>query len=182
MKPTYHSRYLAYGLGLTIVAGVALYGYLFFQVRHLNEKAAAFIAQIETKTAERERAQSIEKLSEDIAPEVEKLESRLVSAGDEVAFIEVIEKLGGTTGLSVEFDVVGTEEKTIDGTPAKYLKVVLSTSGSWKAVSTLLSLLETLPYNVEIYRTLLTADAALAGKPAAAWALKVELTVPQRPN
>jgi len=142
-------------LGFLIVV-IVVYGLLFRAMQKSNERIVKYKQEIVQSENRELHQKSLVALVEDIGPSVEKLDSYYVSADGVVSFIEMLEKLGTSSGVAVSIDSVmvgdqgGVSPDTTASSTTEKLRLSVSFTGSWKNDIHFETLLENLPYNVFI--------------------------------
>jgi hypothetical protein len=86
-----------------------------------------------------------------VQSDVDKVNSHIVTADGEVAFIEEVENLAKADNLGIKIDTVNVAQAN-DLTPAglEYLNLSMSVTGSWLSTFHFLSLIENMPYDVMV--------------------------------
>lgn len=147
-----------------VISALAFYVYLFLLVKNENVKASEFEQSIKNATNRDERSLSERSILRGTENERKELEKYFLYQGNEVAFIEKIESLGDISGSRVSFTSVDSEKEIF--------KANLSATGGFKEIYHLLSLLETMPFQISVKRLSLGKLATigiLQGKNQGEW-------------
>jgi hypothetical protein len=108
----------------------------------------------------KEKSAAIEKILDDTAAERKEIGSFILNSETVVEFINKIENLGRTVGLSLNVDSVGTVAATDKLKDRfEYISLYVSTAGSWAKSLDLLSALEHFPYELNLKQVVLTKQA-----------------------
>lgn len=158
MKGKYKSIALIAALaGVVVAAHVAL----FFIIKSMNERASAVRTDIERSAAEESRAISMNNFLRATAEVRAALDRHFVTEGTIAEFIEEVEALGAFAGIKVSLTSVDVPAK---GPPA--LGASLRMEGTFANIHFFVSLIEALPYEMELKRLVIgKAPAALGARP-----------------
>ena len=137
------------GFIILILVGAALDTFFFLKIKDNVEAVHSAEAEAASEQASVEQNRSLQQLAESIQPEIASLDSRVVASDGTAAFIETVESLARTNGLSVTISAVNNAPSAV-GNPGSYqlLTLTVATVGSWQNTEKFLSLLETLPYEL----------------------------------
>ncbi len=146
---------------LVVLAGA--YTGLYFYIHSMHNK----INNINQEIAFQERIQSQEAslkfLAKDIAPNLETLESYVISSEDDIEFIKYLENLGKEEGVNLKI-VSATESEENE-----FKKIVFQVmiEGSWSRTIHFVDLLESIPYKMVVQEVRLEQlDASSDGSAA----------------
>ena len=127
----------------------------FFMMKSAQEHTSLLLNQLETDIKTNDTLQSIETVLTDAKGDIEKLESYFVGQDGIVDFIETVESYGRTSGVKMSIDFVGVEggiQANNKGDVKETLRIKLSTEGSWTATVHFLSLIEHIPFRINMDR------------------------------
>lgn len=153
-------------MSVVVVAALAIYIGLFLYIRNANQEIAELTSAIDQQLLTESRLRSVESIMEDTEEEQEKLEGYFVGQDDIVGFIETIESLAGTVGLTIEITSVDVEEVG-ESEAYQFLKLRFDTEGLWGETTHFLALLEALPNAITIHRAVF--NSKLEGEGASEW-------------
>jgi len=135
-----------------IVLNLAVFGacfYLFANIKKTDKVVSERLIQIESGIKKEESLRSIKNLMDDTKKERERIADFFVQPNGAVDFIEMIDSLGGIAGVKLEVESVGVEAlKSETDADSESFRLSLKTKGSWDNTMHLLSLLESLPYQI----------------------------------
>lgn len=159
----------------TSLVAVGVYAYLFLGLRDTAQEHAQITAELEQEEQKQERRGSVSAILEDTEEERAELESIFVTEETIVDFFEEFEVLRGEAGVEAEIDQVREDieleieeddegEKGEEGEEGddgddnesavqeilSYVEMDVSAEGSWGEVFRFLSLIETMPYAMEL--------------------------------
>lgn len=143
------TRALCITLAIILIAGIAGVYVFWIIIQHSIEKVHTVNAAVENQVLHRQENKALKDLLDQIGPDIDSLQSRIVAANDTVPFIDSIETLAKQSGAAVSIDSVG-QEPAIEGKDYEYIVMTLSTNGSWDQVHTFISMVESLPYKVTL--------------------------------
>jgi hypothetical protein len=144
-----------------------------------KEEAAlqAQAASIATMRANRLALTKVEQLLAETAPARAEALSYLLTEDTVIDFLALLETTAREVGVVYETTAISTADYSGS---LKVLSLTIRASGTYGAVTTFLSILETLPYRSIVDGVSLTTDAAAAAGPAS-WSLELTLSVVQLP-
>ncbi len=152
------------------VAALGCYGVLFAQVKAKNENTSALLNKIDTETAEANLLASTKTLVADTAALREQFRNFSVSQEGVVPFIELLESVGRTVGVSVAIKSVDTAALP-GSTTMEMLRVQVTGKGPWSGIVRFFGLLEFLPFEVTL------EQAVVSNSEGVTWRLDATLTV-----
>ena len=168
-EPTKKIPFILLGvLGLGVLSA---YIFLWIIIDRAYTRVSALQIEIAQQEVREARAQDTGKFIEDIRDDGEVVHSFFVSRNSVVTAIETLENLEDVTGARVTISQVDAVDQTKE-IPGK-LMIGLSGSGTWKQISRLLALLETLPFHSNVTYVTLTTSPSPEG--SATWSLQVRL-------
>ena len=158
-------------LGLACLAMLSVYIFLGVMTERAHARVSALQAEVLMQEAREARAHDTGRFLDDIRDDGELVYSFFVSRDNVVGAIETLESLSGVTGARVTINQVDAIGQTAD-VPGTLL-IGLSGTGSWKQISQLLALLETLPFHSKVVYTTLATSPSSEG--SATWTMQVRL-------
>jgi len=141
---------------VVVVASLAVYlASLYFVNAKITEIEKAY-SEAESIIAEDENSRAIIHIADENASEIQALRDFFVAPGDEVGFIEEIEAVAKSSGLSFEITSINQDKVSTD--PVKEdIKVRIGVEGSWQSVLIFIRELEIMPFIAVITNTSLDA-------------------------
>lgn len=132
---------------LALVA-ISAYGVAVWEIRKNLSEAADLSSSIAAESQKEAGIESTRNILRNTAAEREKIESYFVSSDNIVDFLEKIELLGKKSGVVLSFDSVDipSDEKNV-------LRVRANTKGNWENTFYFLSLIENLPFKIELEKS-----------------------------
>lgn len=158
-------------LGLACLAMLGVYIFLWVMTDRAHARVSALQAEVLMQEAREARAHDTGRFLDDIRDDGELVRSFFVSRDNVVGAIETLESLSSATGARVTINQVDAIDQTAD-VPGKLL-VGLSGIGSWKQISQLLVLFETLPFHSKMTYVSLATSPSSEG--SASWTLQARL-------
>lgn len=145
---------------IDIIAFV-LYGALFFLIKNKNQDTSTLLNNAE-RDLKKDEFLRVAKFSLDQnRAEVEKLDTFFVAKDGVPNFIEYIEGLGKESGVALSIGNVSVEPDTKNKDDFKeILRLKVEMLGSWQELFTFLSIIENLPYRVQIDNVSFAVDAS----------------------
>ncbi|MEK7179851.1 MAG: hypothetical protein AAB706_00060 [Patescibacteria group bacterium] len=130
------------------------YAFAFFSMKAIQENMSLLQNEVETSVKKNDTLHSIEAILRDSNSDIEKLQSYFIAPGGIVAFIETIEAQAEVSGVETVIDYVNVEgdgqSKVVGG--KEIVRLRLSTKGSWENSTHFLSLLEKVPFQINLER------------------------------
>ena len=138
---------------IMVATVLAVYVFLFLDIRDKNREVFLILNEADIEAREDLRLRSIQDVVNDTEEQRGQLNVYFVDDDKIVEFIETIEELGSFTGAEVEVTAVNIEEKVGEsGENDEFLQLTFSAKGDWDEVFYLFSLVELLPYKIEVRR------------------------------
>ncbi|MCH7529597.1 hypothetical protein IIB50_00550 [Patescibacteria group bacterium] len=144
-------QFLTIATGLAVVS-IVVYTLLFLEIKEKNREASLIASELDLEAKRDKRLRSIQNIVRDTEQQREQLNIYFVNEDSVVTFIETIEALGGKSGAEVEIVSVNIEERNTEEGNSEFLRLTFSATGTWNEVFYLFSLVELLPYKIEIKR------------------------------
>lgn len=161
MKGISHTKKVFFVAVALAVASLALYGFLFWEIKTKTEEAVK-IQEDADKDVKREEGLHLAKVSLAKNKEaIEKIDSYFIARDGVVSFIEELESLGKETGVILSIGSVSAEaDPKVKDDFKETLRIRLEASGSWENLFYFLSILESLPYRAQIEQMTLSLAGA----------------------
>ncbi len=133
---------------------LVLYVGVFFSIKGTQESTSLLLNEVETNDKKNDKLQSIRAILRDSDSDIKKLESYFIASDGIVTFIETIEAEAKVSGVKTTIDFVNVDgAQSKNATSSKEtLRLRLSTEGSWAESMYFLSLLEQIPFQVNMER------------------------------
>jgi Tfp pilus assembly protein PilO len=139
---------------ISIVLAIAvfvIYGFLFLNIKDKNEQISTLAndaQQLRSKDDTLKATKTILDQSKDL---ISQLDSYFIPADGVVGFISVLEGVGKFSGVDMTIGSVGTEADSKAKDEIKEtLRLHIETNGSWKNTFYFLSVIENLPYRIDV--------------------------------
>lgn len=133
------------------IAVLVLYIVFFLQIREKNKNISLLKNEADLVIQKEGRLRSIQQLISDTKDEREKLSTYFVGKDGAVEFIEKIESLEADTGAVIDITSVSVDDiGDVVNEDAELLRLLFKAEGSWQSIYQLLSLIESLPFNVSV--------------------------------
>jgi hypothetical protein len=161
-------------IGAIITCGV--YVFLFNTIKTNATEASLLSNQLDLEVRRDQRLRSIKQLTTDLSEELALVDALLVPKDGVVTFLEHIEDLGRSAGVTLTVNSVSVDGTLPTKTSYERLRIEFVASGSWSATTHLLALFETLPYGIVIEQMQLEQSK---GTSRLEWELRVRFTVPK---
>ena len=174
MKSTNLTKIPIILLSLACFAALGVYIFLWVMNGRLQSRVQTLQSEVAVETVREERADSTGHFADDIRDDGALVQSFFVGRDNEVVAIETLEGLANVTGATVDITQVDVQNQTADAPGT--LIVNVSGNGSWKQISHLLALLESLPFHANIPYVSLTTSPSPENT-TAVWALSVRLEI-----
>jgi len=137
-------RILIIGI-LVNISLIFLVGGIAYTVSSKSSNVESLKMEAWVKEEKTKKLETVKRLIEDMGKDLEVLDSYFTTEDEVVLFIEKIEKIGASSGVSLSLRSVNVEKENSDS-----LSVSLIASGSWRNVYHFLNLLESFPANIRI--------------------------------
>lgn len=156
--------------GISALSGIILYFVGLLVVFGEIKKVENFYLNTESESSKEERTLAIKSIAESNKAQIQTLRDFFVKKGDEVTFIEQIEKVANDS--SVKFDISSIDVLPNQTDPFKEdLEVKIKVEGSWKDALSFIDRLEKMPFGVLVQNVNLNADVP------GSWAGLVDFTI-----
>lgn len=166
---------------------IILFGAIYFvyaEIRSKNQKIFSFEQELQMKNNKYDYLVSMQKLVENIEPDIQKINNSIVSKSGDVGFIENLEAMARSHDLDIKIDSLNlvSDPKAPQST-LNTLKIKAKADGSWSNVYIFLSELESSPFKIKIDKFAiisgeeLVLDSTKAGSPSKKWQTSFEISV-----
>ena len=144
-----------------LLAAVSILSYVwfFYLVKSTSEKSSALRDSIELANRKETRILSTKNILITTEKERAKLDNYFIEESSVVSFIERLESLGRLSGAKITLTSVDTDKKR-----KNVLRVDLKASGKFENVYYLLSLIEALPFEINVNRFVMGKGTEPAGR------------------
>lgn len=127
------------------------YYFLYQDIKAKNEHISVLSEELLSKSNRQEYLKSTSKMIEDIRPDIEKINNSIVAVGGDVDFIENLESLARSNGLSIDISSLTFEDdKVLAASNTTKFKIKAKTVGGWAGSYAFLSEIESLPFKISI--------------------------------
>ena len=134
---------------------IGLYWFLSNQINKNTEMISNSASELNIQVAKEKQLKLSKNIIDDTEADRNKLDTFFVSRDDIVSFIQEIESLASSAGISIEINSVEVNDYVLAGRVSEVIEVLnltLSTNGSWSGNFYFLNLLETMPYKIDVSR------------------------------
>ncbi len=165
-----------------ILLSLFVYGYVFWDIYTKNKNISELKKDIQINEEREITFRGIESALEETKNDREYIESFLISEEKLVSFLRYIEELGDISGVLVDINSV-EKAKEEDSRRIKSLVLRINAQGSWSEVEKYISLIQFMPFQVEILKADLIQTTVNSGEegfsPKVAWEADIEFLVLQ---
>ncbi len=135
---------------ILVIVSLSAYGITVWKINKNIGEAVALGGDIAAEAQKDRSIESIRNILRNTAAEREKIDGYFVKSDNIVDFLEKIELMGKKSGVALSFDSVDIpqNEKNV-------LRLRIGTEGNWEDSFYFLSLLENLPYKIELEKSAL---------------------------
>jgi hypothetical protein len=149
-KKGFNIRSLLIVLSVLIIAMAGAYYYFFSNLRAMGETISTLSNETDTLLSQEGNLDSLRAVFSDTTNDRQKINSYFVQRDGAIDFITTIENLAAFAHLSHETQSVETKEENPPSANRELLHLTFHTTGSWQNTFYFLSLLESLPFNINI--------------------------------
>lgn len=136
------------------LAALAVYMFILLDIRDKNRSVSLILNEADIEALQDLRLRSIQKIVKDTEEQRGQINIYFVGDDEIVKFIETVELLGVLADADVEINSVNIEERRREEGEEndEFLQLTFSATGEWNEVFYFFSLVELLPYNIEVKR------------------------------
>lgn len=135
-------------LAAVAVAAAVAYVWFWNLVSVANDESSYLRGDIELQVRRNETAGSLEKLVDNTEAERQQIDSYFVGADQTIDFVEFLESLARTAGVS--FEITSLEIEQVKDDFKDYIVLRGEAVGDWSPTMNFLSLLENAPYRLDL--------------------------------
>jgi len=149
------------------LSAIGLYWFLSSQINKNTEMVSNSASELNIQVAKEKQLKLSRNIIDDTEADRNKLDSFFVSSDGIVSFIQEIENLADSAGLSIEIISVEVDDYVLNekvDAVIEVLNLTLDVSGSWSGNFYFLNLLETMPHKINIGRLNLQARRDSKGR------------------
>lgn len=157
-------------LGIFVVVGISGYSYFFYSIMATNDESALIRGDILLKEKKENREMVERNLLRGTEKERQILDNYFVNSNSIISFIERLEGLGRASGVRLTLSSVD-----IDNERKNALKINLRASGMFSGIYYLVSLIEAMPYEIDVTRFSISKSGSSASKDNNLWEGDVSL-------
>jgi hypothetical protein len=133
------------------VAAFIIYGFLFLNIKAKNEQISSLANDAQDLHSKDDVLKATKTILDQNKDLISQLDSYFIPADGVVGFISLLEGVGKYSGVDMTINSVGTEADTKAKDDIKeILRLHIETDGSWKNTFYFLSVLENLPYRIDV--------------------------------
>ena len=125
---------------IVALAFLGAYATLFMVIKNKNNRISELRNQVDIEIRKDQRLHSIKQLIADLDKDIEQIDTYFVSEDGVVDFLERLESVGSTSGISVGVNSVSVNEGVGNNLPYEFLRVEFVSRGTWRSIVQLISL------------------------------------------
>lgn len=133
-----------------LVGLIGIYAFFFVKILDNSQK----LSDLTNKTEEAKRNEKmfavVERFFKDSGADIKKLSGFFVESNNVVKFVEYVENLGTLSKTNLSISTIVNEGETGDGKNGFKILMSIKALGQWSGVMKLISLIENMPYKIEI--------------------------------
>ena len=157
------------------IAAIAGYYFLFQYIKTQSKAAIALTSTIDSGQQKNSHLSALRAVVKDIDGKRQQLTSFFLSGDAEIPFIEQMEALGKTSGLTVKTNSVSSVAGSAGA--AKTFRMQLQVVGSWNSALYFLNQIENLPYDVHVQGVSLVKQPGSGKTSSGSWAATFEISL-----
>jgi len=140
-------------LSFLIVVIFGSYYFIYTDIKSRNENTSTLSQEISLQSSKKDYLKSTQKMIESIQTDIDGINNSIVGKEDDIAFIESLEAIARSNGLTIDIDSLLFEEDP-KLSPAGLTNFIVKAkiTGSWSGTYLFLSQLESLPIRAKITR------------------------------
>lgn len=151
------TRNILIGTGIVALIIWGVFTFLLWSINGLNNKIIDLTIQDNHATQKQASAQDVQSTLKKIQPDVDKLDTYLVTNSTIVSFIQTVESIAKTAGISLGINSVSlqgdaalSKSAAQKNNTSQQLVIQFVSEGSWMDTYYFVSLLENLPFKISI--------------------------------
>lgn len=139
---------------VSIVLAVAIfviYGFVFYDIKAKNEQISSLTNDVQQLRSKDDILKATKTILDQNKDLISQLDSYFIPADGVVGFIRILESVGKFSGIDMTINSVGTEtDSKVKDDIKEILRLHVKTNGSWENTFYFLSILENLPYRIDV--------------------------------
>ena len=153
MKKSNDFKKILMVLSTSAVAIFILHYIMYEDMKAKNEKISNLQYDLSILSDKQDYLILTDRALENLAIDLDKAQASIVPKGGDIKFIENIEALARSNGLTIEIDSLGLEDKSLPSPDLTVLHLEAKTEGSWLGTYTFLAEVESLPFKIKVGRS-----------------------------
>ena len=146
-----------------IFLGAGCY-YIFHDIKNKNESISNLQNELTIKTQNQKYMIEAERIIKNSKSDITFVNNSIIATDGDVSFIEDLEALGRSEGLSVSIDsLIYEDDPSLASSTVTTLKIKAKTSGSWSGNYRFLEEIESLPFKVKVNSFNLVSVSEIGG-------------------
>ncbi len=151
MKDSRHLKKILVMSVIFVVAIWVLTAFVFLGIKNKNEHISDLRNELSFQMTKQQNMISMEQIVEKASPEISLVDNSIIAKDGDVAFIEGLEEIARSNGLSIEIESLNFEDTSlVASSGVTTLKVRANTKGSWPSTYKFLAQVESLTFKVKI--------------------------------
>ena len=127
--------------------------FLFKDIRLRNEHISKLSQEVSSLSSKQDYLVSTQKMIGSINQDIIRIDNSIITKDGDVAFIENLELIAKSNGLTLNIDSLVFEDDTkLTGAGLTTLKIKAKTTGNWSNTYRFLSQIESLPFKIKVNR------------------------------
>lgn len=184
MKDNKHLKKILVLPVLLVLVMMGVIIFVFLSIKNKNEHISDLRNDLAFQVTKQQNMISMDQLVEKARPEISLIDNSIIAKDGDVAFIEDLEEIAKSSGLSIDIESLSFEENPVASSSSMTtLKVKANTKGSWLGTYKFLAQVEALPFRVKInnFAFINSSDETVFNKKKIAnplgWQSKFEISV-----
>lgn len=169
-------------LGVVSLGFFVAYYFAYQDIKEKNKSIAVLAQELDLESSRQEYLVSTQRMIKNISSDIDRINNSIISVDGNVSFIEGLEAVAKSNGLSITIDsLVIEDDPTFSESGITTLKIKAKTKGSWAGTYTFISQIESLPYKIKVSQFGMQGSASelVSGKkvPVSEWQSSFEIRV-----
>ncbi len=140
-------------LGFLILAFFVSYYFMFQSIKSKSQRTSILRQELSQQSDRQNYLTSTQKMIENIDLDIAKINNSIVAKDGDVDFIENLEVIARSNGLTISIDsLVFEDAPALSSASLTSFKIKAKLSGSWSGTYTFLSQIESSPFKIKVVR------------------------------
>jgi len=138
-------------LDLCVIGLFVFHYFMLIDIKNKNEKLSVFLSDLSLQENIDDYTKTTNKIIENLSSDMDSVNNYIISNSGDVEFIESLESMADSNGLTIKISTLGFEEDVkLKPSNITILKMKADIEGSWKGMYMFLEQLESLPFKTKI--------------------------------